>query len=68
VLLAAAACEIHPDALLKNIERQSIKDKLKQATQEAIDRGVTGVPTVAVDGELFWGDDRLEDAAAALAA
>jgi 2-hydroxychromene-2-carboxylate isomerase len=29
---------------------------------------VTGVPTVAVGDELFWGDDRLEDAAAALAA
>jgi 2-hydroxychromene-2-carboxylate isomerase len=25
---------------------------------------VFGVPTVAVDGELFWGDDRLENAAA----
>jgi len=29
---------------------------------------VTGVPTVAVGDELFWGDDRLEDAATALAA
>jgi 2-hydroxychromene-2-carboxylate isomerase len=26
--------------------------------------GVFGVPTIAVAGELFWGDDRLEDAAA----
>ena len=67
ILLAAAACEIHPDALLKNIERDAIKERLKQTTQEAIDRGVTGVPTVAIDGELFWGDDRLEAATAALA-
>jgi len=28
---------------------------------------VTGVPTVAVDGRLFWGDDRLEEAVAAVA-
>jgi 2-hydroxychromene-2-carboxylate isomerase len=66
VLLAAAACELHPKAVLKAIERQSIKDRLRVATEEAIQRGVTGVPTVAVDGQLFWGDDRLEEAAAAL--
>ena len=36
------------------------------ATDAAIARGVTGVPTVAVGDALFWGDDRLEDAAAAL--
>jgi 2-hydroxychromene-2-carboxylate isomerase len=67
VLIAAAACELHPNAVLKGIETQSVKDGLKRATNEAIERGVTGVPTVAVGDELFWGDDRLEDAAAALA-
>ena len=30
-------------------------------------RGVFGVPTLAVDDELFWGDDRLDEAAAARA-
>ena len=65
VLLAAAACELHPKAVLKAIERQAIKDRLREATEEAIERGVTGVPTLAVDGDLFWGDDRLEEAAAA---
>jgi 2-hydroxychromene-2-carboxylate isomerase len=65
VLLAAAACELHPNAVLKAIERQAIKDRLREATEEAIQRGVTGVPTVALDGHLFWGDDRLEEAAAA---
>jgi 2-hydroxychromene-2-carboxylate isomerase len=67
VLIAAAACELHPSAILKAIETQSVKDRLRAATQEAIDRGVTGVPTVAVGDELFWGDDRLDDAAAAMA-
>ncbi len=67
ILLAAAACELHPEAVLKAIERESIKAKLKDATNEAIERGVTGVPTVAVGDELFWGDDRLEDAAKAMA-
>ncbi|HYP48728.1 MAG TPA: DsbA family protein [Thermoleophilaceae bacterium] len=68
VLIAAAACELHPNAMLQAVERQAIKDRLRKATEDAIARGVTGVPTVRVGDELFWGDDRLEDAAAALAA
>jgi 2-hydroxychromene-2-carboxylate isomerase len=66
ILLAAAACELHPNAVLKGIESQSVKDGLKQATEEAIARGVGGIPTIAVGGELFWGDDELEQAAAAI--
>ena len=67
VLMAAAACELHPNAVLKALETQSVKDRLKTATAEAYERGVRGVPTVAVGDELFYGDDRLEDAAAAMA-
>jgi 2-hydroxychromene-2-carboxylate isomerase len=66
VLIAAAACELHPTAVLKAIEMQSTKDRLREMTREAYERGVRGVPTVAVGSELFWGDERLEDAAAAL--
>jgi 2-hydroxychromene-2-carboxylate isomerase len=66
VLIAAAACELHPNAVLKGIELKSTKDRLRAATDEAYDRGVRGVPTVAVGDELFWGDDRLEEAAAAI--
>jgi 2-hydroxychromene-2-carboxylate isomerase len=67
VLIAAAACELHPNAVLKGIELQSTKDRLRAATQEAYDRGVRGVPSVLVGGEVFWGDDQLERAAAAAA-
>jgi 2-hydroxychromene-2-carboxylate isomerase len=66
VLIAAAACELHPNAVTKGIESRSVKDRLRQATDEAVARGVQGVPTVAIGDELYWGDDRLEDAAAAL--
>jgi 2-hydroxychromene-2-carboxylate isomerase len=62
VLVAAAACELHPNAVLKGIETKSVKDKLRAATDEALSRGVEGIPTVGVGGELFWGDDRLEEA------
>jgi 2-hydroxychromene-2-carboxylate isomerase len=68
VLIAAAACELHPNAVLKAIETQSVKDKLREATADAYDRGVRGVPTIAIGDELYYGDDRLEEAASALAA
>ena len=66
ILIAAAACELHPNAILKALETQSVKDRLKEATAEAYERGVRGVPTIAVGDELFYGDDRLEAAASAL--
>ena len=44
VLVAAAACELHPNAVLKGIETQSVKDKLRAATDEAIERGLRGFP------------------------
>ncbi len=68
VLIAAAACELHPRAVLKGISMRSVKDELRSATDEAIARGVVGVPTVAIGEQLFFGDDRLEEAAAALSA
>lgn len=68
VLIAAAACELHPNAVTKGVESRSVKDRLRAATEEAADRGVIGVPTVAVGDQLFWGDDQLHLAAAALAA
>jgi 2-hydroxychromene-2-carboxylate isomerase len=43
-----------------------IKLALRTATDSAYELGVVGVPTIAIDGEPFWGDDRLEDAAAHL--
>lgn len=67
VLIAAAASELHPRAVTKGVESRSVKDALRAATDDAIARGVQGVPTVRVGDQLFWGDDRLEDAAAAAA-
>jgi 2-hydroxychromene-2-carboxylate isomerase len=68
VLIAAAACELHPRALMTAVGSNGVKDSLRAATEEAAERGVIGVPTVAVGDDLFWGDDRLEDAARAAAA
>jgi 2-hydroxychromene-2-carboxylate isomerase len=67
VLLAAAAAEMHPRALLAAVERDAIKTRLREATDAAGDLGVRGVPSVVVGREVFWGDDRLDEAAAAAA-
>jgi 2-hydroxychromene-2-carboxylate isomerase len=64
MLLAAAAAEMHPRAVLSAIERDSVKRALREATELAGDLGVRGVPSVAVGEQIFWGDDRLEEAAA----
>ena len=45
-----------PDADAR-IATAEIKDELRRNTDEAIARGVFGVPTLAVGDELFWGDD-----------
>jgi 2-hydroxychromene-2-carboxylate isomerase len=42
-----------------------IKLALREGTDEVVALGVFGVPTVVIDGELYWGDDRLREAAAA---
>lgn len=65
VLIAAAACELHPNALLKAVETKQVKGTLIEATERAGDLGVTGVPSLVVDGQVFWGDDKVEEAVAA---
>jgi 2-hydroxychromene-2-carboxylate isomerase len=61
----AAAVDLDGDALIAGIAEQDVKDELRRTTERAHEQGVPGVPTVVVDGEVFWGDDRLEEAAAA---
>ncbi|MBW8639642.1 2-hydroxychromene-2-carboxylate isomerase [Hoeflea sp. WL0058] len=39
---------------------QAIKDELRINTQEAAERGAFGAPTFFVDGEMHWGQDRLD--------
>jgi 2-hydroxychromene-2-carboxylate isomerase len=68
VLRAATAAGVDPDAIREGVTSDAVKQRLTDATQDAIDAGVPGVPTVLVDGESFWGDDRLEDAARAAGA
>ncbi len=65
VLVAAAAAEMHPRAIEVAVGRDAVKGALREATDRAGDLGVVGVPSVVVGSEVFWGDDRLEEAAEA---
>lgn len=61
VLLAVLnSIGIDGSALIARIAEPSVKDLLKQETQDAISRGVFGVPTMIIDDELFWGNDQFE--------
>jgi len=64
VLDAVASVGLDRGEARDAIRDPAIKAGLREATESAHALGVFGVPTLAVEGELFWGDDRLEDAAA----
>jgi 2-hydroxychromene-2-carboxylate isomerase len=66
VATAARDAGLDPDAALAAAGDPEIKRALREATERAFARGVFGVPTAAVADRLFWGDDRLEEAAAAM--
>jgi len=53
------------EAVLQHAQSDAIKTRLRRQTEEAQRRGLFGAPSfVAADGELFWGNDRLEAALA----
>jgi 2-hydroxychromene-2-carboxylate isomerase len=65
VLEAGRRAGLDSVALSSALADSDVKDTLRNATDDALALGVFGVPTVVIGEELFWGDDRLEDAAAA---
>lgn len=56
------------EELLAGLQSPAAKDRLRAETDEAIRRGVFGAPFIFVDGEPFWGADRLPQIDAWLAA
>ncbi len=55
----AASLDIDGDDLLAAIRQPAAKERLKQETNAAIEKGVIGSPYFIVDGEGFWGSDRM---------
>lgn len=65
VLTAAGLDAAH---FMDAIQSQKVKDKLKANTEEAVERGAFGAPTYFIDGEMHFGQDRLNFVEEALAA
>jgi 2-hydroxychromene-2-carboxylate isomerase len=69
VLIAAAACEMHPSAVLKGIGLRSVRTGLEQAGARARAAGVTSLPAIQVGDQTFFelehAVDALEQAGAA---
>jgi 2-hydroxychromene-2-carboxylate isomerase len=63
VLLAAAACEMHPAAVLRGAELRSVRRQLAAGTSNAERAQINEIPALVVHGELFLGERAVEDAA-----
>jgi hypothetical protein len=68
VLIAAAACEMHPTAVLKGAGLRSVDVSLRRAGERARDAGVTALPAIQVGADVFEGERVLERATGALTA
>ncbi|MCC2955084.1 2-hydroxychromene-2-carboxylate isomerase [Massilia sp. IC2-477] len=62
VLAALGGLVLDPAAVLHAAQGEDNKAALRAQTEEARRLGIFGAPSFMVQGELFWGDDRLEDA------
>jgi 2-hydroxychromene-2-carboxylate isomerase len=60
LVIAAAACELHPKAVLKGAALGSIKKQLSDATRAAAAAGVTEVPAIKIGGRLLAGERTLQ--------
>jgi 2-hydroxychromene-2-carboxylate isomerase len=68
VLIAGAACEMHPVALRKGIDLASTKTALQAATRRAQQAGATDLPAIQVGDRIFTGSDAVMAATTALQA
>jgi 2-hydroxychromene-2-carboxylate isomerase len=66
ILIAGAACEMHPTALLKGMEMRSVAEALEEATARARAAGVASLPAVCAQGRVFSGTEALFAAREAL--
>jgi 2-hydroxychromene-2-carboxylate isomerase len=67
VLIAAAACEMHPRAVLQAIRLRSTRVALQRACARAVAADVTALPAIATGGGTYCGERALERATDALA-
>jgi len=56
----AAKLGVNTEQLLRALDDPAVKDRLRTEVDAAIERGVFGSPYIVIDGEPFWGSDRLD--------
>ncbi|MBU1236609.1 MAG: 2-hydroxychromene-2-carboxylate isomerase [Gammaproteobacteria bacterium] len=59
ILNVAAKLDVDPVSLSSAMEDPAVKERLREETDAAIALGMFGAPWITVDGEHFWGNDRL---------
>ena len=60
LLSVLRALGLPAEETLADAKSEQTEKQMETLTREAIDKGVFGLPSYVVDGELFWGQDRLE--------
>jgi len=65
VLIAAAACELHPRAVLRGIETRGVAEALEAAGVRALGLGVTVVPAIVARGRTWTGTEAIRAAGSA---
>jgi carboxymethylenebutenolidase len=60
LLAVASDCGLDGGSLMEEAGTQAMAERRAADSREAIERGVFGAPTYIVDGQLFWGQDRLD--------
>jgi 2-hydroxychromene-2-carboxylate isomerase len=66
VIEVLTAAGLDAKAIIEATQRPEVKQKLISNTEQAVERGLFGAPTMFVDGEMFFGQDRLQFVEAAL--
>jgi 2-hydroxychromene-2-carboxylate isomerase len=68
VLIAAAACEMHPAAVTRGAQLRSVADQLAQSTRQAARSNIKNVPAIVVGETVYEGERAIEQAAAQMLA
>jgi 2-hydroxychromene-2-carboxylate isomerase len=60
VIEVLSTAGLNAPSILESTQDADIKAKLITNTEDAVKRGLFGAPTMFVDGEMFFGQDRLQ--------
>ena len=68
IVIAAAACEMHPAAVIRAVRLQSVRRGLEEAAALAVESGIRRLPALCVGGFVFEGDSGLDEATSTIVA